>query len=322
MELVHPLFLLLLPLPGLWLWRALNSGSEASTAQWLLRHPHLPAAVSQARGGNRLPQWLTALALCLMVMALAQPRETGKWLMPPPEGRDIALVIDTSLTMSIDDFVLGGKKVERMAVLKQVLGRFIRDRSSDRFSIIAFGSSAATLTPPTFDHALAIAQLDRLQVGMAGPDTALGDALGLALKHVQSGNLRPVVILVSDGGDSNTGNITPSEAVAVAREMKVAVHAVQIGSDLFAAGRPANADANKQEAEPGLAEIARLTGGQYWFVRDTQAAQQMVRDIDRLEKTLARPAQQREVYEWYWLPLLLAAICLLLARVIEVRRQA
>jgi Ca-activated chloride channel family protein len=276
-----------------------------------------------------------ALAFALIVIALAQPRQIGDWITPPPEGRDIALVVDTSLTMSIDDFTLDGKKIERLAMLKNVMGRFIQQRQNDRFAILAFGSSAATLTPPTFDHEHAIAQLNRLQVGMAGDNTALGDALGLALKQVQTRKLRPAVILVSDGAASNSGDMTPAEAVSVARQLNVAVHTVQIGSDPFAAGRETrpglnfnsarevqpNAHPGEQTPQPELADIARLTGGRYWFVRDTQAAQQMVHDVDTLENTLARPAQNREVREWYWLPLALAAAGLALAQWLMLRRQ-
>jgi Ca-activated chloride channel homolog len=123
---------------------------------------------------------------------------------------------------------------------------------------------------------------------------------------------------VSGGEPSNSGDMTPAEAVAVARQAGVAVHTVQIGSDLIAAGREKVIEENP---EPALAEISRLTGGRYWLVRDTQAAQRMVRDVGALGKTLARQAQYREVREWYWLPLALAALCLVLARLMLIRRQ-
>lgn len=318
MELAQPFFLLLLPVVAGWLWLALHRGNQDESSSWLLRHPQLGGDSATPSPVSRVPVMLMALAFALMVIALAQPREIGNWITPPPEGRDIALVIDTSLTMSINDFEQRGQKIERLAMLKSVMSQFIRARQSDRFAILAFGGVAATLTPPTFDHQHAIAQLGRLQVGMAGDNTALGDALGLALKQLESRKLRPAVILVSDGAASNAGDMTPSEAVAVARQLGVAVHTVQVGSDLFAAGRAPVIEENPQ---PDLAEISRLTGGHHWFVRDTQAAEQMLRDVDALEKTLARPAQHREVREWVWLPLALAALCLAIAQILIIRRQ-
>lgn len=317
MEFSQPFFFLLLPLPLLWAAFTWKRGAQGEAGAWLLRHPHL-AGGSAAPPSPLLPLALSTVAFLLLVVALSQPRQIGARITPPPEGRDIALVIDTSLTMSIDDFTLKNQKATRLAVLKEVLGRFIRERTADRFAILAFGSEAALLTPPTFDRAHVLAQLNRMQVGMAGDNTALGDALGLAIKHLQQQKLRPAIILVSDGEPSNTGDMTPAEAVAVARQLGVAIHTLQIGSDLFAAGR---APVVEKDPQPDLVDIAQLTGGQHWFVKSTDDAENAVKDIDRLEKTLARPARNREVREWYWLPLGAAVLCMLLARALLIRRQ-
>lgn len=317
MELAQPLWLLLLPLPIL--WAAMARRDQGETGAWLLRHPHLDAGTDGPRPvASRLPMLLQAMAFALLILSLAQPRQMGVWITPPPEGRDIALVIDTSRTMSIDDFEMEGKKVPRLAVLKALMGRFIQGREGDRFGVLVFGSHAASLTPPTFDRAHAIAQIGRLQVGMAGDNTALGDALGLALRQVQTRKLRPAVILVSDGADSNSGDLTPAEALAVARQLGVAVHTVQIGSDLFAQGRQVIETADPQ---PGLADLARLSGGRHYLVRGTADAEAMIRDIGALEATLSQPPRHREVREWYWLPLALAAACLGLGRWSSIRRQ-
>lgn len=321
MELAQPYWLLcLLLLPG-WALLALKRGRQEATAGHTLWHPLLGqvAHPSAAPPGPRLPVLLTALAGGLMVLALAQPRQVGDWVQPPPAGRDILLVIDTSRTMSISDFHVDGRPVERLAVLKEALARFIQARQGDRFGILAFGSTAATLAPPTFDRDYAIAQLRRLQVGMAGPDTALGDALGLALKQLQPRRLRPALILVSDGAASNSGDLTPAEAVTVARQLGAAVHTVQFGSDLFAAGRVAVAHSDPQ---PDLAAIARLTGGRHYLVGGSDDMAAVIADIDASEKTLSPPARHRQVRQWYWLPLALAAACLAAARLIGRRAAA
>ena len=299
-----------------WLWLAWRRRAQGGPAGWVLRHPQLTPAAWQATPGQRAPLLLQALALLLLIAALAQPREPGDWITPPPQGRDIALVIDTSLTMSLEDFELQGRPVSRMAMLKQVLGDFVRARHHDRFALLVFGTQAALLTPPTFDQAHVLAQLQRLQVGVAGDDTALGDALGLALKPLQQGRLRPAIILVSDGEPSNSGDLSPAEAVAVARQLGVAIHTLQVGLPT----RPAASDQAQASGQPNLADIARLTGGQHWLVRSTADAQAVMRDIDRLEPTLARPAQSRVVREWYALPLALAIACLVLARLLQIRR--
>lgn len=316
MELAQPLFLLLSPLPFLWASLALRQGDTGDGGVWLLRHPHLAAGSGATPSRRRLPLALNALAFLLLVATLAQPRQIGAWITPPPQGRDIALIVDTSLTMSIDDFEVAGRKTPRLAVLKATLGRFVAARPHDRFGLLVFGDQAATLTPPTFDHAHVLAQINRLQVGMAGANTALGDALGLALKQIRQGPLRPAIVLISDGEPNNAGDLMPAEAVAVARQTGVAIHTLQVGGDLFAAGREARTETDPQ---PSLEDIARLTGGRFGRVRGTEDAETVIHAIDQLEKTLARPARQRETREWYPHLLALAAACLLAARVLLAR---
>ena len=251
LELAQPLWLfLLLPLAG-WVWLAWRR-AQGEAPSVVFNHPALPlAAVGRLPApGLRWPVVLRALAFALLVLALAQPREVGDWIKPPPEGRDMVLLIDTSLTMSIRDFRQGEREVERMTVLKETLGRFIDGRPGDRFGVIVFGSEVATLTPPTFDRAHVAAQIQRIQVGMVGNDTALGDALGMALKQVRTRRLRPAIILVSDGADNNAGTLTPAESLAVAHQAGVAIHALQFGSDPFAAGRAARAGTGLAEPDP------------------------------------------------------------------------
>jgi len=325
LELAQPLWLfLLLPVAG-WGWLAWRR-ADGEAPGVVLNHPALPlAAVGRLPAPSlRRPVLLRGLAFALLVLALAQPHEVGDWITPPPEGRDMVLLIDTSLTMSIRDFRQGDLEVERMTVLKDTLTRFIDGRPGDRFGVIVFGSEVATLTPPTFDRAHVAAQIQRIQVGMVGGDTALGDALGMALKQVRTRRLRPAVILVSDGADNNAGTLTPAESLAVAHQAGVAIHALQFGSDPYAAGRAARAVSNPigPDPQPDLADIARLTRGQYFSIASADDAARVIRAIDRLEPTLSRPAQQRQVREWYWAALALAAALLVWARWLVFRRAA
>jgi Ca-activated chloride channel family protein len=322
-EFSQPVVLWFAALVPLWLMLALRRRGQGAPASWVLRHPQLGTATWQASPGQRLPLVWHALGFVLLITALAQPRQVGAWITPPPQGRDLALVIDPSLTMSLQDFALNDKPVSRMAMLKQVLADFVKARTADRFALLVFGSQAALLTPPTFDHAHVLAQLRRLQVGVAGDDTALGDALGLALKPLRQQQLRPAIILVSDGEPSNSGEMSPAEAVAVAHQLGVAIHTLEIGSASRAPAEPVAPDDRIEAAvaQPGLADIARLTGGQHWKIRSSADAQAVMQAIDQLEPTLARPAQAREVHEWFWIPLVLGIACLTVAQLLLIRRR-
>jgi len=319
--LAAPLWLLLLPAWLGWLWFSRRGRGDADGATVTLAHPDLgPLLDTRAAGqpGTRLENGFSGLAVALLILALARPQWVGDWIPETPEGREIVLLLDASKTMSIADFKLGDAPVERLAVLKGIVARFVEARRGDRFGVIAFGSVAATLVPPSFDRALVTGVLERLQVGVAGDNTAIGDAIGLALKQLQEHpRLRPALILFSDG-DSTAGDISPREAVELARRMGVPVYAVQIGGDLFASPERAPAE----DAEPGLQEIAAATGGRFYQAGNTAALQNVIRDIGQLEKTVARPSRGRAVDEWYFLPLLAAAALLTVARLARIRRMA
>ncbi|WP_233224551.1 VWA domain-containing protein [Thiomonas sp. X19] len=255
---------------------------------------------------------MPALSLASLVLALAQPQRLGAWVMPPPQGRDIMVLLDTSLTMSIQDLRWNGKPAERLAVVKQVLTHFMRARVGDRFGIIAFGTQAATLLPPTFDRQLAAAMVARVRIGMLGDDTALGNAMGLALRQVQAeGQLKPVFILYSDNGASNTGQISPTQAVALASALGVRVFTVQVG-DTPADGTPYEVPAYRGQ-QPDMRAIAEQTGGQYFYAASHGAQEAAIRTIGQLTPTLQPPPHRRQAQQLYIWPLSVGLLVWLLA---------
>ena len=326
--LAQPLWLLFAPLLLAAAWFAVRKqgiAEQGGAASMVLLHPDLSPLPDDAYAQAASTRWLLVLhgtALLLMVLALAQPQRIGELIPEKPEGREIVMLIDTSRTMSIDDFELNGQRVERLAVLKGVVSRFVDARMGDRFGVIVFGSTAATMVPPSFDRDLVNGMIQQVEVGIAGDNTAIGDALGLALKQLRERQtLRPALILFSDNTDNTAGELKPSEAVLMARRMGVAIYTVQVGSDLFAEGRQTSKDST-QFAEPDLPQIAALTGGRFYRADNSGALQAVVEDIGKLEKTITRPSTRRAVEEWYWLALLLAAVLFSAARLLQIRRMA
>ena len=314
-----PLAFLLMPLPLLLAWRSWQRAPESDSAapRQILRHPNLQGLLrgksDAARRRSVLPHMLQALALACMVVALAQPQRAGAWIVPPPQGRDIVVLLDTSLTMSIHDLRWNGKPAERLAVVKQVFSRFVQARAGDRFGIIAFGSHAATMLPPTFDRQLAAAMVERTRVGMLGDNTALGDAIGLALRQVRpEGRLKPVIVLYSDDGASNTGQISPAEAVALARALGVRIFTVQVG-DVPASGRPYDVPAYRGP-QPDMRGIAEQTGGRFFYAASAGAQEAAMRAIGRLTPTLKPPPHRRMTEEFYAWPLGLGVLLWFLAQ--------
>ena len=326
--LAQTLWLLFAPLLLAAAWFAVRKqgiAEQGGAASMVLLHPDLSPLPDDANTQAASTRWLLVLhgtALLLMVLALAQPQRIGELIPEKPEGREIVMLIDTSRTMSIDDFELNGQRVERLAVLKSVVSRFVDARMGDRFGVIVFGSTAATMVPPSFDRDLVNGMIQQVEVGIAGDNTAIGDALGLALKQLRERQtLRPALILFSDNTDNTAGELKPSEAVLMARRMGVAIYTVQVGSDLFAEGRQTSKDST-QFAEPDLPQIAALTGGRFYRADNSGALQAVVEDIGKVEKTITRPSTRRAVEEWYWLALLLAAVLFSAARLLQIRRMA
>ncbi len=301
-----------LPLPFwlAWSWRRPVSLCLPLAA---LRHPMLPAKAQSTPGASRGALLMRAAAVSFLFVALAQPRQPLGWIAPAPIGRDIALILDISSSMSRDDFALDGKAITRMAMVQRVLHDFIDSRPSDRFSVMVFGGGAAVLTPPTRDRQHVLRQLDRLQVGALGDYTASGDALALALRSVRDEQPRPALIFVGDGDPANAGDMQPAEALALARALQVPVHTMQIGSAMTA-----TAD---EDIQPTLADIAHLTGGRHAVVRNVDDARRFLRLVDAVEPTIRPAPKARRMREWYPLPLGAALLLLALAGSIDARIQ-
>lgn len=316
----HPLWLLLVVplLVTMRKQRARREARDRTIATFV--HPNIGAFPH----AERLPQtspWArraAGVALVLLIVALAQPERLGPWMQRLPSGRDLVLLIDTSATMSIRDFRWQGRRVARISVLKALVSHFVQRRRSDRFGIVAFGSVAGTLVPPTFDRDLLVGMIRRLQVGIAGQNTALGDAIGLALRQLHGQRkLRPALILFSDGGGSNAGQLTTREAVELARRDGVAIYTVAVSgtADKSASGASADGGFNGQ---PNLSRIAELTGGKYYRAGTTSALRKVISDIGARERTVAPAPIRRAVQQWYLAPLLLAALLLSIGTLLRV----
>ncbi len=301
----QPLAWLLLPLallPLLWVRR--QPPADAAPAQLL--HPDLFGLLQPLRQRRRpwLPALLRTLALLACIAALAQPQRMGRWIASAPLGRDIVVLLDTSQSMSLRDLQWGDQPASRLRVAQRVFARFVTQREGDRFALVAFGQHAASLLPPTFDARAAGQMADMLDVGQLGDNTALGDGMALALRQVQRRHgLAPILIVYSDGGQSNAGRISPAEAVVLARRLGVRIYTVQVG----ARADPGQTYTARAYAgpQPDMRLIAEATGGRYYFAAGPGTQEAAVRDIGALTPRLRPPPSQRQWHALYIWPLLL-----------------
>lgn len=297
-QLDYPWLLLLLPLP--WLaFRYLPVYQEARSA---VRVPFF-SAMSRAVGetpasagtrSNHWQLWLNVLVWALLLVAAARPVFVEKPIERQQPVRDLMLAIDLSQSMETEDFTnAAGQKINRLAAVKEVVQGFIDKRKDDRLGLIVFGSGAYPQAPLTLDHASLSLLLEDTGIGMAGPNTAIGDAIGLSLKLLDKAHEQEkVLILLTDGNDTSSA-ITPDHAAEMAAAKGVVIHTIGIG-DPTASGE---AKVNLQS----LQQIAQATGGQFFRAEDRTALDQVYSTLDRLTphqvKTLSHQPQ-RELFYW------------------------
>lgn len=323
LELAWPWMLLALPLPLLAAW-LLPRARTAITAA--LRMPHAGFRLPSTTPASPVSRWrrgLAALAWCLLVLATARPQWLGEPEDVPRSGRDLLLAVDTSGSMSIQDMQVGNQPADRFSTVQAIASDFIERRTGDRVGLVLFGSRAYLLTPLTFDLKTVAKQLDESEIGLAGRETAIGDAVGLSVKRLLE---RPqdqrVLILLTDGVN-NAGELDPQKAIELAEANKVRIYTVGIGAeavtvDSLFGSRTINPSADLDVAM--LSAMAEKTGGKFFRARDTAELAGIYREIDRLEPVADNAETLRPVDELYTRPLLAAMLLAAWAVLLPLRR--
>jgi Ca-activated chloride channel family protein len=310
---VWPWVFLALPLP--WLVRRFLQPVEPVRGA-ALRVPFLRDFARQesaARISHRSwPVLLAALAWLLLVVASSRPQWLGEPIALPVSGRDLILAVDLSESMRETDFQIRGQTVDRLTASKWVAQDFIERREGDRIGLILFGEQAYLQTPLTFDRDTVLTMLAESQIGLAGRATAIGDALGLAIKRLRANsNSDQVLILMTDGANT-AGQVDPLQAAELAAREGLTVYTIGIGADevlvrsLFGARR-VNPSADLDEKT--LRAIADATGGRYFRARDTAELAKIYALLDELEPVERDPKIFRPTTALYYWPLA-AAFCL------------
>jgi Ca-activated chloride channel family protein len=253
------------------------------------------------------------LLWCLLVLAAAQPRWLGEPISQPRSGRDLMLAIDISGSMEATDLTLNGAPATRLDVLKQVVGEFIVRRTGDRIGLVLFGERAYLQAPLSFDRNTIKQLLQEAEIGLAGAQrTAIGDGMGMALKHLHdSPATRRAMILVTDGAN-NSGTLTPEQTTELAKRENVTVYTIGVGADEMLVNdwpfgrRRVNPSADLDEA--ALTKIADATGGSYFRARDQQSLSDIYRQLDALEPVASDSDTVRPQTALFYWPLTLAFV--------------
>lgn len=259
----------------------------------------VPGKGSAVMTGHRGQKFLRLLIWALLIVALARPQWWEEPIVEERSLRDMLLLVDLSGSMQTRDFTdLQGNQIDRLEAVKQVLNGFLQQRQGDRIGLIFFGSAAFVQAPFSEDLNTVQSLLDEAQVGMAGPKTVIGDALGLALNLFEDRKIEQrVVILLTDGNDTGSV-IPPDQAAQIAHDQGVIVHVVGVGSSAVEGEQPLD--------EKTLQAIASASGGAYFKAENQQALKTVYETLDQLTPVKVEGRSYRPRHELYHWPLGLA----------------
>jgi Ca-activated chloride channel family protein len=306
-----PWLLLLLPLPLLVYWLPKKRSDRTSAA---LVIPKLLSNISvniTTQTSKKPPLMVLTLCWLLTVLALSQPEWLGDAIDIPTEGREMMIAVDLSGSMQIEDMSLNGSAVNRLDMLKVVLGDFIERRIGDRLGLILFADDAYMQTPMTFDRKTVKQMLDESVLGLVGRKTAIGDAIALAVKRFDAKQESNKILLLLTDGQNTAGKITPEQALELAVARDITIYTIGIGADvmlqksLFGTRR---VNPSSELDERTLTMLAKQTGGKYFRAKDSQGMELIYSLLDQLEPVEQDQQQMRPLTALFYWPLSLALL--------------
>lgn len=308
-RLEYPWLLALLPLPLLVYW-LLPSYKEEQDSLRLSFFSYISSAmgITPQPGAvviksNWLQKIIAPVCWGLIILALARPQRVEPPIQKIQPGRDVMLALDISQSMETPDFrTPDGKRMRRVDAVKQVVAEFIRKRKNDRIGLIVFGLAAYPVTPFTLDHDACIKILSQTDAGMAGPQTMIGDAIGLAIKQFDNSDAKQrVLILLTDGNDTGS-RMPPRKAAEIASQRGITVHVIGIGDP--------HASGEDKVDYAALGNIAKVTGGQLFHGENRSELEKAYATLDAITPQNFKTLSYQPKRELFMFPLGAAVVLL------------
>jgi len=254
---------------------------------------------------------LASLIWFLLISAFARPVLVGKELPLPVEGRNLMMAIDLSGSMDREDFTVDGRPTNRLAVVKAAADDFIQRRKGDRIGLVLFSDRAYLQSPLTLDGEVVRSLLDEAQVGLTGTQTAIGDAIAIAVKRLKDQPATSRVLILLTDGASNAGVMQPMQAAQLAKDLGIKIYTIGVGASRMAVqtmfGRQV-VNPSEDLDEATLTKIADLTGGRYFRAQDVKGLSKIYALLDELEPASGEPVYVRPSVSLYFWPLSAALI--------------
>lgn len=296
-----------LPVPLLVMWLLPPKAQDTQAALYFPHIKQLQGASTQTNKRSLGKLLLMSLAWICLVLAAARPMWFGEPISIPSEGRDLMLAVDLSGSMQQQDMQVSGRTVDRLDMVKSVMDDFVERRVGDRMGLILFADTAYLQTPLTFDRATVKQLLNETVIGLVGDSTAIGDAIGLAVKRFSEKERSNRVLILLTDGRNTAGNISVEQALELAIANKVTIYAIGVGAEeqiqnsLFGQRR---INPSMDLDERTLIKISKDTGGEYFRARSAEELAQIYSLLDILEPVEGNEQTLRPRAELFFMPLL------------------
>lgn len=267
---------------------------------------------------KNIPLFLRILTITLFILTISRPQEVKSTSEVISEGINIVLGIDTSGSMAAIDLEIDDDRVTRLDVVKKVVKDFVEKRINDPTGLVVFGSEAFTQCPLTLDTNILTQFISNLEIGMAGNETAIGNALGLSVSRLKDIKGKSKIIILLTDGSNTAGKVMPDKAAEIAAGYGIKVYTVGVGTtgnipflqNSFLGPQVVYGKADLDEKT--LKMIADKTKGKYYRAKNFQELQQIYNDIDQIEKSQVKTKNYMEYKELFLLFLIPAILCMLL----------
>ena len=306
-EFLSPWLFALLPLP--WIIRSLiipvKRQQNPLLAPQILQRVATPMADERFIEPSTQHRKIPSLFILLWFLVIIAAMRPIWYLSPTPftsSGKDMILAVDLSGSMHKNDMYLGGDYVDRLTAVKSVVEEFIEQRQGDRMGLVVFGSRAFLQSPLTYDLQTVKALLNEAEIGMAGNNTAIGDAIGLTLKHRQKNQQADSVLVLLTDGANTDGIVDPIEAAKMAQKMGLKIYTIGVGQAQHRTGMDRFTKVSMDDIDTeSLKRISELTNGKFFLASDTKQLQKIYLEINGLESVEHEVNSYRlrtELYAW------------------------
>ncbi|WP_455756256.1 vWA domain-containing protein [Sulfurimonas sp.] len=263
--------------------------------------PHTAQFAKNSVSASKLLFFLKWLGIIMLIITLASPVRDEPYELEPKDGYEIALILDASQSMQAKGFDRDNPELNRFDVVKSIVGDFVKERKNDNIGLVVFGAYSFIASPLTYDENILNRIVSQLQIGMAGQYTALYESLAQGVNLLKMTESKSkVAILLTDGYSTAGVDKVPLDvALDLAKKEGIKVYPIGIGMP-------------NEYNQRVLVQIAKATGGVAFGASSAAELINVYKKIDELEKSEIQNETFTYMNYYYFYPLFVAFISLML----------